>query len=123
MLNKLYSISDEILVEAGIEDQDAAAQTINKFIHCHSAFQCTKAVVTFLSKALDGIRGSFTKLGRMGLPSPFFEDGSIATTTHIAEVIEQKENDLKAFREFNSSPTVADIEAVIHPLSKLLFYI
>lgn len=123
LLNKLYSVFDEILSRAGIEDRDAAAQTTNKFIHCHSAFQHTKAVATFLSKALDGIWGSFSELGRMGFPSPFLEDGSIATTIQIVEVIKQKENNLEAFREFSSSPTTTNIEVVIHPLSQLLFHI
>lgn len=117
LFNKLYSISDEILAEEGIDDRDIAAQIANKFIHCHSAFQRTKAAAAFLSKALDGIRESFFELGKLGLPSPFLEDDSIATTAQIVEVIEQKENDSEVFNELGSSPTVANIEAIIHPLS------
>lgn len=58
----------------------------------------------------------------MDLPSPFLEDGSIATTKHIAEIIEEKEQEPTAFQSFSHPPTVIDIEGVIHPLAQLLFH-
>lgn len=36
--------------------------------------------------------------------------------------IEEKENDLEAFRDFSHPPTVTGIEGVIHPLAQLLFH-
>lgn len=105
-----------------IEDRDVDAQTKTKFIHCHSAFQCTKPTAAILSKTLDSIRGSFTSLNGMGLPSLFLEDGSIATAEQITERIEEKEDDLEAFGNFSDPPMVTNIEGVIHLLSQLLFH-
>lgn len=90
---------------------------INKFIHCHSTFQHTKAVAATLSKTMDNMRESFSKLNKLGLPSPFLEDGSIAMAEQIAERIEEKESDPNAFKDFSHPPTTTDIEGVIHPLA------
>lgn len=122
LLSELYSVFDESLARVGIEDRDAATQTTNKFIHFHSAFQCTKATTTILSKTLDNIRGSFLELSKMGLPSPFLEDGSISTAEQIVEKIEEKENDQEAFKDFSHPPMVTEIEGVIHLLAQLLFH-
>lgn len=49
LLRKLYTVFDEDLAKVGIEDREIAAQTENKFIHCHLAFQWTKATTTTLN--------------------------------------------------------------------------
>lgn len=122
LLTKLYSISNENLSIAGIEDHDATAQAENRFIHCYSAFQCTKAATTILSRTLDDIQGSFSELSRMGLLSPFLEDDSIATAEQIVERIKEKENNPEAFKDSSDPSTETDIEGVIHPLAQLLFH-
>lgn len=122
LLIKLYLVFDESLAKVGIEDRDVVAQMENKFIHCHFTFQQTKLAATMLSKTLDSIRGSFFELNGMGFPSPFLEDDSISMTKQIVERIEEKENDLKAFKDFSDPPTTTNIKGVIHPLAQLLFH-
>lgn len=65
---------------------------------------------------------NFSQLSEMGLPSPFLEDGSIATVEKITEKIKEKEQDPTIFQSFGHPPTMVDIESVIHPLAQLLFY-